>query len=81
MCCSQRSERSGKAIPLVAILLVAILLVAKTSSIRIYTFAHNMGPKNCHNSGPRGSPDMILMAFDVKFDEKKDEIPPRACRP
>ena len=24
---------------------------------------------------------MILMAFDVKFDEKRDEIPPGACRP
>ena len=30
---------------------------------------------------PRGSPDMILTAFDVKFHEKKDEIPPGACRP
>ena len=28
-----------------------------------------------------GSPDMILTAFDVKFHEKKDEIPPVACRP
>ena len=28
-----------------------------------------------------GSPDMILTAFDGKFDEKKDEILPRACRP
>ena len=27
------------------------------------------------------SPDMILTAFDGKFHEKKDEIPPRACRP
>ena len=27
-----------------------------------------------------GSPDMILMAFDGKFNENKDEIPPRACR-
>ena len=26
------------------------------------------------------SPDMILTAFDGKFDEKKDEIPPGACR-
>ena len=34
-----------------------------------------------HNLGPRGSPDMILTAFDVKFHEKKNEIPPRACRP
>ena len=24
---------------------------------------------------------MILTALDVKFNEKKDEIPPRACRP
>ena len=31
-----------------------------------------------HNSGPRGSPDMILTAFDVKFHEKKDELPPEA---
>ena len=28
-----------------------------------------------------GSPDMILMAFDGKCKEKKDEIPPRAYRP
>ena len=28
-----------------------------------------------------GSPDMIRTAFDVKFHEKKDEIPPKACRP
>ena len=27
------------------------------------------------------SPDMILTAFDGKFKEKKDEIPPRARRP
>ena len=26
-------------------------------------------------------PDMILVAFDGKFDEKKDEIPPGICRP
>ena len=34
-----------------------------------------------HSSGPRGSPDMILTAFDLKFQEKKDELPPGACRP
>ena len=28
-----------------------------------------------------GSPDMILTAFDGKFHETKDEIPPGACRP
>ena len=28
-----------------------------------------------------GFPDMILTAFDGKFHEKKDEIPPGACRP
>ena len=27
------------------------------------------------------SPDMILTAFDVKFREKQNEIPPEACRP
>ena len=27
------------------------------------------------------SPDMILTAFDGKFHEKKDELPPGACRP
>ena len=27
------------------------------------------------------SPDMILTAFDWKFHEKKDELPPEACRP
>ena len=37
--------------------------------------------KYAHNSVPRWSPDMILIAFDGKFQEKKDEIPPRACRP
>ena len=26
-------------------------------------------------------PDMILTAFDGKFHEKKDELPPKACRP
>ena len=31
--------------------------------------------------GPKGSPDVILNAFDVKLNEKKDEIPPKACRP
>ena len=37
--------------------------------------------KYAHILGPKGSPDMIPSAFDVKFDEKKDEIPPGACRP
>ena len=27
------------------------------------------------------SPDMIMTAFDGKFHEKKDELPPGACRP
>ena len=26
-------------------------------------------------------PDMILVAFERKFDEKKDDIPPGICRP
>ena len=26
------------------------------------------------------SPDMILTAFDGKFHEKKDELPPEACK-
>ena len=30
------------------------------------------------NNGP---PDMIMMAFDVKFRKKKDGMPPGACRP
>ena len=33
------------------------------------------------NGVKNGSPDMILTAFEGKFHEKKDEIPPRACRP
>ena len=28
-----------------------------------------------------GSPDMILTAFDGKFNDTKDEIPPGACNP
>ena len=28
-----------------------------------------------------GSPDMIPTAFERKFDEKEDEIPPGICRP
>ena len=28
-----------------------------------------------------GSLDMIMTPFDKKFDEKKDGLPPRACRP
>ena len=32
-----------------------------------------------HNSGPRGSPDMIWSAFDVKFHDKNEGMPPRAC--
>ena len=27
------------------------------------------------------SPDMIPVAFERKFEEKKDEIPPGICRP
>ena len=27
------------------------------------------------------SPDMILTAFEGKFDKKKDEIPPMVCKP
>ena len=46
----------------------------------------NLGKNTCfykyaHNSGPRGSPDIILTAFDVNLHAKKDEIPPRACNP
>ena len=46
------------------------------------TFAKkHMFYKIGHNSGPRGSPDMILTAFDVKFHDTKNEIPARACYP
>ena len=31
-----------------------------------------------HNSDPRGSPDMILTAFDVKLREKQNNLPPEA---
>ena len=37
--------------------------------------------KYAHNSGPRGSPDIIMTAFDVKFDEETDEVPPEAWNP
>ena len=39
----------------------------------------DIGPQNGHIC--KYASDMILTAFDGKFDEKKDEIPPRACRP
>ena len=31
-------------------------------------------------SSPRGGPDMILSVFRMKFDDKQNEILPRACR-
>ena len=34
-----------------------------------------------HNSDPKGSPDMILNAFDVKFHNKNEGTPPKACKP
>ena len=37
--------------------------------------------KYAHNSGPKGSPDMVLNAFDMKFNDKNEGMPPRACRP
>ena len=37
--------------------------------------------KYAHNSLPRGSPDMIFNAFDVKFLVKNDGMRPRPCRP
>ena len=37
--------------------------------------------KYAHNSGPKGSPDMILSAFDMTFHDKNEGIPPRACKP
>ena len=43
---------------------------------KIYVFI-NMAITRVKN----GSPDMILTAFDGKFHEKKDELPPKACRP
>ena len=33
------------------------------------------------NGVKNGSPDMIPVAFERKFDEKTDEIPPGICRP
>ena len=43
---------------------------------KMYTFI-NMVMTRVKNR----SPDMILTAFEGKFDEKKDEIPPGICRP
>ena len=37
--------------------------------------------KYAHNSGSRGSPDMILITFYVKCHEEKDELPPEAWNP
>ena len=36
--------------------------------------------KYAHNSSPKGSPDMIVSAFDVKFYIKAEGMPPKACR-
>ena len=33
------------------------------------------------NEVENGSRDMILVAFEGKFDEREDEIPPGICRP
>ena len=44
---------------------------------RVMTIFIKMGITRVEN----GSPDMIPVAFDRKFDEKKDEIPPGICRP
>ena len=55
-------------------------------------FSHGSHPKRSwlkyrflqicsYNSGPRGSPDVILSACYVKFHREKNEIPPRACKP
>ena len=43
---------------------------------KMYTFI-NMVITGVEN----GSPDMIPLAFERKFDEKKDEIPLGICRP
>ena len=37
--------------------------------------------KYAHNSGPKGSPEMILIAFHVKFHAWKNGIPPWGRRP
>ena len=37
--------------------------------------------ENGHNRVENESPDMIPVAFEGKFDEKKDEIPPGIYRP
>ena len=48
---------------------------------QIQPFQKSTFYKYAHKTGTRGSPDMLLSAFDVKFHEKKDEIPPSARRP
>ena len=59
-----------------------LLTLFLTMGLTQFNLSKNISFYNyAHNSGARGSPDMILSAFDVKFNEKKDEIPPRACRP
>ena len=37
--------------------------------------------KYAHDLGPEGSPDVILIAFHLRFHACKNGIPPRACRP
>ena len=50
--------------------------ITQFKSYKMYVFM-NMLRTNVKNV----SPDMILTAFDGKFQEKKDELPPKACRP
>ena len=50
--------------------------ITQFKSYKVYVFM-NMVITRVKNR----SPDMILMAFDGKLHETKNEIPPKACRP
>ena len=56
-------------------MLFSAMGITQLKSYKMYVFT-NMVITRVKNR----SPDMILTAFDGKFDEKKDEIPPGVHR-
>ena len=59
-----------------------VLQVPKVLKVPTTIFAKkHMFYKNVRISGSKGTPDMISMAFYVKFRDQNEGVPPKACRP